>query len=400
MSGVGAQDTPPGQALSVRVHEADPVQGAFRCLQCQRDCGVCQLQRLHAQQERVGAVAVEKRLLLEPGPCEGAAAGDTLAEAAIHGRFDAVERLLAASADPNSEEQFFAECAPLYWAVYYGRQRRSEGHFGWRDVEIYSRTAGAWLPGTVNSADPDTGALTVEYTASKSGLRRGLRESTAETLHGDGQAVVCAPGATKFKVITDQNSACMRRRSIVGMLLASGATPTWRHPCGGTTPLHVAAEHGNVDALKLLLDHGADPNAEDRYHATPLVCAAQCGSAECHAALLEAGADPDRKPAAGAPAADEHLYFDSLLGVRSERERRKQEILDRRAKAKAEAEAARRRQECRACLLASCALRIVDKWVQLLSEPHKEKAVEEEQDQAEEQAELEMEQTSAAAEQE
>jgi hypothetical protein len=334
---------------------------AFRCEQCQREgAAVCHLHRYHVQQE---ASMGRRRLLLpEPG-AGGAAAGDTLAEAAIHGRLDAVERLLTAGADPNDKGQFFADCAPLYWAVYYGRQRRSGEHFGRRDVEVYSQSAGAFLPGTVNSADPETGALTVEYTDSKDGLRRGLRENTAETAHGDGKAVVCSHGVTKFKVITPKNQGCLRRRSIVGMLLDSGANPIWKHPRGGTTPLHVAAEHGDIRALELLLQHPkAEPNVEDQYHTTPLACAAQWGHTECHAVLLKAGAHPGLGSAQSATTDDDNDYIDSLLGARTERERRFEQIMARRAKEKADAEALLRMEACRAWVRFCRAMDVYENW--------------------------------------
>ena len=39
----------------------------------------------------------------------------------------------------------------------------------------------------------------------------------------------------------------------------------------GRTPLHLAAGAGELDVVKVLLDHGADPTAKDpEFHATPL----------------------------------------------------------------------------------------------------------------------------------
>src|SRR5688572_9224701 len=59
---------------------------------------------------------------------------------------------------------------------------------------------------------------------------------------------------------------------------------------GGTTALHAAARH--ADALRLLIDHGADPNARDvGDNATPLhFAAANAALASVHV-LLDAGAD-------------------------------------------------------------------------------------------------------------
>lgn len=59
----------------------------------------------------------------------------------------------------------------------------------------------------------------------------------------------------------------------------------------GTTALHHAVK--NAEAVRLLLKHGADPNArEEGDHATPLHFAAGGGALESVRLLLDAGADP------------------------------------------------------------------------------------------------------------
>ena len=58
----------------------------------------------------------------------------------------------------------------------------------------------------------------------------------------------------------------------------------------GSTGLHLAVEH--LEAVRLLLEHGADPNARDTGdNASPLHFAAGGGSVEVVRALLDAGAD-------------------------------------------------------------------------------------------------------------
>ena len=62
------------------------------------------------------------------------------------------------------------------------------------------------------------------------------------------------------------------------------------HLAGGTTGLHVAVRH--PDAARLLIEHGADPNARDTGdNATPLHFAAAAGILESVRMLLDAGAD-------------------------------------------------------------------------------------------------------------
>ncbi|HEY3054833.1 MAG TPA: ankyrin repeat domain-containing protein [Thermoanaerobaculia bacterium] len=58
------------------------------------------------------------------------------------------------------------------------------------------------------------------------------------------------------------------------------------------TGLHAAAEAGHLDAVRLLLEHGADPNARERGDNTyPLHWAAAAGRADIVRALLDAGGD-------------------------------------------------------------------------------------------------------------
>jgi len=77
--------------------------------------------------------------------------------------------------------------------------------------------------------------------------------------------------------------------------LASGAQPDARSDEGGCdacTLLHQAADGGQVEVARLLLDRGADPNARAGHARTPLHYAAGGQSAEVTRLLLERGAAP------------------------------------------------------------------------------------------------------------
>ena len=83
----------------------------------------------------------------------------------------------------------------------------------------------------------------------------------------------------------------------------------------GQTPLHVAAIWNSTDAAKVLIDHGANINAQnDMNAATPLHMGAMRGRREFCALLLEVGADPTLQLADGRIAA-EMVESDKTLAV-------------------------------------------------------------------------------------
>ena len=57
------------------------------------------------------------------------------------------------------------------------------------------------------------------------------------------------------------------------------------------TLLHIAANDSNVKIARLLLDHGANVNAQTPQQRTPLHFASQRGSLECTRLLIGHGAD-------------------------------------------------------------------------------------------------------------
>jgi outer membrane protein assembly factor BamB len=77
----------------------------------------------------------------------------------------------------------------------------------------------------------------------------------------------------------------------VKTLLGKGVDVNAKGPYG-TTALALAADHGHLEVVKLLLEHKADVNGKDTfYKATPLSWAAMHGHAAIVKALLEAGAE-------------------------------------------------------------------------------------------------------------
>src|SRR6185295_10671641 len=79
--------------------------------------------------------------------------------------------------------------------------------------------------------------------------------------------------------------------AILEQLLKAGADANAALP-EGETALMTAAGNGNVDAIKVLLAHGASVNAKEAWkQQTPLMWAAHEGNTQAVKLLLEAGAN-------------------------------------------------------------------------------------------------------------
>jgi hypothetical protein len=76
-------------------------------------------------------------------------------------------------------------------------------------------------------------------------------------------------------------------------LLESDPTQAKEKDAKGETALHHAARHGDVEVIKVLLAHGADPNAKTPVGATPLHVARAFGEERAAKLLVEAGAKSD-----------------------------------------------------------------------------------------------------------
>lgn len=78
-------------------------------------------------------------------------------------------------------------------------------------------------------------------------------------------------------------------------LLNEGAEINWRNS-GGWTPLMIAAAEKHLEAVELLLEAKADPDIRNHYGRTALMFAAAYGQHDIVARLLAAGADPNIVP--------------------------------------------------------------------------------------------------------
>jgi ankyrin repeat protein len=115
------------------------------------------------------------------------------------------------------------------------------------------------------------------------------------------------PLAGALTVARSPDKATMaRRREVARILLAHGADANARElkreP--GETLLHAVSADGDVDALDLLISHGAAVGARDHRGFTPLHRAAQQGRVDIAARLIAAGANTYAAAADGTTALD------------------------------------------------------------------------------------------------
>jgi ketosteroid isomerase-like protein len=169
---------------------------------------------------------------------------DLLMAAAGHGLTDRVRRLLARGVDPEGRETKH----PIYRGRSPVQQAALNGH-----MDVVSLLVDAGAPWDHDQVDE---LIATAMSGDPAGVERllaadpGLRERAIERCPD--QLVRAA----------EQNSY-----DAVALLIALGFDVNAR---SRTAPLHEAAMRGNVPVIRLLLDHGADPNIRDTgYDATP-----------------------------------------------------------------------------------------------------------------------------------
>ena len=72
----------------------------------------------------------------------------------------------------------------------------------------------------------------------------------------------------------------------------------------GRTALHYASRGGHGEVVRMLLDNGSDPSAEDNDRLTPLHLAAGHGHGLCVKVLLDGGSNPSAMDSAGKTAVE------------------------------------------------------------------------------------------------
>jgi len=224
--------------------------------------------------------------------------------ASAAGHVDAVKALLAKNANINAKESVKGE-TPIAFAAAFGRA----------DVirELAARGADVNLRTKVQDlsafAKEEQERLIAERQQQGGGTRgRGEPAETKETKDtkpaADASKAAVESKDAKPVAATGQTTEAQRGRGGRGR----GVDPTKQVPglerqynytelvgyWGGLSPLHLAARQGHVDAVKALVDAGADlnqPTSGD--HVTPMLIATINGQFDIAKQLLDRGADPN-----------------------------------------------------------------------------------------------------------
>lgn len=94
-------------------------------------------------------------------------------------------------------------------------------------------------------------------------------------------------------------AASRSRTEAMKQLLQAGADPDCKNTNVTVTPLIYSARNGGSDAIRLLIEHGAEIDRKDEYGQTALMEAIRYNHAECVTALLDARVDPTTKDVFG-----------------------------------------------------------------------------------------------------
>jgi ankyrin repeat protein len=127
--------------------------------------------------------------------------------------------------------------------------------------------------------------------------QHGFTEIVNILVAGGADVNAFSGGWTALMMAAQQNQLEVAK----ALAAATGINIDARNP-QNYTAMMLAAGHGHLEIMNLLLDHGADVNARNYADGTALGMAAQSGHLHVVRALLARGADPAAKNRAGATA--------------------------------------------------------------------------------------------------
>jgi ankyrin repeat protein/beta-lactamase regulating signal transducer with metallopeptidase domain len=183
-----------------------------------------------------------------------------------------------------------------------GADPNADAGLGWRPLhEASARPRGAALQAVLVAAGAD---LNARDAYGRSALRYAVEKGMVQ----NAQALL-GLGA-EHDLLT---AAAMGTPETVRRLAAESPRGLRLRSASLATPLHVAAERGDVGAIRALLGAGADPNARDLSGRSPLHLAAATGDVEAVVELLDGGADTDVPALTNAGATPLHVAAEQGL---------------------------------------------------------------------------------------
>ncbi|KAF7171061.1 hypothetical protein CNMCM5623_003528 [Aspergillus felis] len=107
------------------------------------------------------------------------------------------------------------------------------------------------------------------------------------------------PGYDQTRLTAMGWAAARGHKDVFELLLARGASPTWKEPYRKESILMLAVEGGNPDIVGRLIEVGCEVDARDSDGVTALARAARYGDVEVAQALINHGADPESRDQRG-----------------------------------------------------------------------------------------------------
>ncbi|MBV9971542.1 MAG: ankyrin repeat domain-containing protein [Xanthobacteraceae bacterium] len=261
---------------------------------------------LYAAADFADAGVTKSLLAAGADPNVALKSGETpLMSAARKGNVDTVRALLEAGADPNVKEKNGGQTA-LMWAASGGYSAVTAELVRHKaDVNARSKSGSTALMfaarGDLAStrtlldagADPNVEipdwkgtALGIASTMGQPDIVEALLAKGADINHRDDNSFTALHSAVRDSDYGEEREQRARAAATVKVLLAHGADPNARlhqeKPTvraldevefEGATPIALAAEVNNLDAIKLLVDAGGDPNIPTVHGTTPLMLA-------------------------------------------------------------------------------------------------------------------------------
>jgi uncharacterized protein len=266
---------------------------------------------LYAAAEYADPAVTKKLLAAGADPNVALMSGETpLMLAASEGNAATARALLEGGADPNAKEKNGLQTA-LMWATAGGHSDVTEALVQYKaDVNAVSKGGSTALifaaRGDLGStrillnagADPNVAipdwkgnALIIASTMGQAEIVEALLDKGADPNYRDDNSFTALHAAVRDSNYGSDREQRARAVATVKVLLAHGANPNARlhqeKPTvralnelefEGATPLALAAEVNNLDAIKVLVEGGADPKIPTAKGTTPLILASGAGT--------------------------------------------------------------------------------------------------------------------------